>query len=157
MGSWRDIRSTLLPDVRAHALARACAIHVPHARKRSHALMLLRLWPRQWDETALRIKASRLLGSQSLARYPGWKGDRAAVDAEQARNRALGDATGCWKSGVLVEDDHGSVAKAIKARDDGASGSGTVAPAAAPAGAEEAAGAEAGAAAAAKGGKRKAR
>jgi hypothetical protein len=111
--------------------------------------------PPQWDETALRIKASRLLGSQSLARYPGWKGDRAAVDAEQARNRALGDATGCWKSGVLVEDDNGSVAKAIKARDEGASGSGAggvVAAPAAPAGAEE----EAAPAAAAKG-KRKAR
>ena len=76
--------------------------------------------PHQWDETALRIKASRLMGSQSLARYPGWKGDRAAVDAEQARNRTLGEQTGCWKSGVLVEDDHGSVAKAIAARDGGA-------------------------------------
>ena len=60
------------------------------------------------------------MGSQSLARYPGWKGDRAAVDAEQARNRALGEQTGCWKSGVLVEDDNGSVAKALAARDGGA-------------------------------------
>jgi hypothetical protein len=84
----------------------------------------------QWDETALRIKASRLMGSQSLARYPGWKGNRAAVDAEHARNRALGEQTGCWKSGVLVEDDNGSVAKALAARDgcaaapaDGAAGS----------------------------------
>lgn len=30
----------------------------------------------QWDETSLRIKAARLMGSQSLARYVGWKGDR---------------------------------------------------------------------------------
>ena len=60
------------------------------------------------------------MGSQSLARYPNWKGDRAAVDAEQARNRALGEQTGCWKSGVLVEDDNGSVAKALAARDGGA-------------------------------------
>jgi hypothetical protein len=60
----------------------------------------------QWDETALRIKAARLMGSQSLARYPGWKGNRAAVEAEQRRNKALGDATGCWKSGVLVEVRH---------------------------------------------------
>jgi hypothetical protein len=156
VGSWRDIRSTLLPDVRARTRSHAPALHVPLAQTLSHSRAFAPV-PRQWDETALRIKASRLLGSQSLARYPGWKGDRAAVDAEQARNRALGDATGCWKSGVLVEDDHGSVAKAIKARDDGGSGSGTVAPAAAPAGAEEAARAEAGAAAAAKGGKRKAR
>ena len=87
--------------------------------------------PRQWDETALRIKASRLMGSQSLARYPNWKGSRAEVDAEQARNRALGEQTGCWKSGVLVEDDYGSVAKAIAARDGGASAD-------APAGAAEA-------------------
>jgi hypothetical protein len=43
------------------------------------------------------------------------------VDAEQARNRALGEQTGCWKSGVLVEDDNGSVAKAIAARDGGGS------------------------------------
>jgi hypothetical protein len=61
------------------------------------------------------------MGSQSLARYPAWRGDRAAVDAEQARNRALGEQTGCWKSGVLVEDDNGSVAKAIAARDGGGS------------------------------------
>lgn len=33
------------------------------------------------------------------------------VDAERARNREVGEKTGCWKSGVLVEDDAGSVAK----------------------------------------------
>jgi hypothetical protein len=33
------------------------------------------LLPR-WDEQSLRIKAARLLGSQSLARYVGWKGPR---------------------------------------------------------------------------------
>lgn len=38
-------------------------------------------------------------------------GDRAAVDAERERNRRIGEATGCWKGGVLVEDDAGSVAK----------------------------------------------
>lgn len=62
------------------------------------------------------------MGSQSLARYPGWKGDRAAVEAEYAANKAIGDATGCWKSGVLVEDDHGSVAKALAAREQAAAG-----------------------------------
>jgi hypothetical protein len=56
------------------------------------------------------------LGSQSLARYPGWKGDRAAVDAEHAANAALGAATGCWKSGVLVENDAGDVRRALEAR-----------------------------------------
>jgi len=30
----------------------------------------------KWDDQAIRIKASRLMGSQSLARYIGWKGNR---------------------------------------------------------------------------------
>lgn len=30
----------------------------------------------KWDDQAIRIKASRLMGSQSLARYVGWKGNR---------------------------------------------------------------------------------
>ena len=69
------------------------------------------------------------------------------MDAEQARNKALGAATGCWKSGVLVEDDFGSVAKAIAARDGGGGGGGE---AEAPAGAADAAASKAA-------GKRKAR
>lgn len=72
------------------------------------------LLPR-WDETALRVKAARALGSQSLARYAGWTGGRDAVDAEFAANRAVGAATGCWKNGVLVEDDAGSVAAHLAA------------------------------------------
>ena len=73
------------------------------------------LLPR-WDETALRVKAGRLMGTQSLARYVGWKGGREAVDAEFARNKELGEATGCWKGGVLVEDDAGSVAAELARR-----------------------------------------
>jgi hypothetical protein len=80
-----------------------------------------------WDETALRVKASRLLGSQSLARYPGWKGDRAAVEAEQQSNKEIGERTGCWKSGVLVEDDRGSVAAYFKSLGEGAGPSGDAA------------------------------
>lgn len=38
---------------------------------------------------------------------------REAVDAERADNKAIGDKTGCWKAGVLVEDDAGSVRKAL--------------------------------------------
>lgn len=69
-----------------------------------------------WDTLSLRVKASRMMGTQSLARYPkGWRGDAAAVEAEYAKNKAIGEATGCWKSGTLVEDDHGSVAKYIEA------------------------------------------
>lgn len=41
------------------------------------------------------------------------------MDAEHAANRAIGEATGCWKAGVLVEDDAGSVAVALAARGPG--------------------------------------
>ena len=36
------------------------------------------LLPR-WDDQNLRVKASRLMGSQSLARYIGWQGSRWAL------------------------------------------------------------------------------
>lgn len=80
-----------------------------------------------WDEQQIRIRASRLLGTQSLVRYVGWKGGRQAVDAEYARNKAIGEATGCWKNGTLVEDDSGSVRKYFEGL------SGAAAPAAGPA------------------------
>lgn len=41
--------------------------------------------------------------------------NREAVDAEQAKNRKLGEELGCWKAGVLVENDNGDVAKALDA------------------------------------------
>ena len=34
-----------------------------------------KLLPR-WDDQALRLKAARLLGAQSLARYIGWQGSK---------------------------------------------------------------------------------
>lgn len=46
------------------------------------------------------------------------------MDAEYARNKAVGEATGCWKSGTLVEDDDGSVRKYLAAEGGGAGGSG---------------------------------
>lgn len=64
----------------------------------------------------MRIRAAKALGSQSLARYAGWRGDRAAVEAEHARNRAIGEATGCWKGGCLVEDEAGSVRRYLEAQ-----------------------------------------
>lgn len=68
---------------------------------------------KRYDEQFMRIKAARLLGTQSLARHVGWKGDRAAVAAEREKHRLLGEKLGCWKAGVLVEDNQGSVAKAL--------------------------------------------
>jgi hypothetical protein len=35
----------------------------------------------RWDDTTLRLKTARLLGSQSLARYMRWKGDRCSFSA----------------------------------------------------------------------------
>ena len=35
----------------------------------------------RWDDTTLRLKAARLLGSQSLARYMRWRGDRCSCNA----------------------------------------------------------------------------
>lgn len=67
----------------------------------------------RYDEQFIRIKAARMLGTQSLARHVGWKGNRATVDAEREKHRQLGEKLGCWKGGVLVEDDNGSVAKAL--------------------------------------------
>lgn len=49
-----------------------------------------------------------------MVRYVGWKGNREAVDAEYEKNKAIGAKTGCWKGGVLVEDDNGSVRKALE-------------------------------------------
>jgi len=70
---------------------------------------------RRYDEQFVRIKAARLLGTQSLARHVGWKGNRAAVAAEREKHRELGERLGCWKAGVLVEDNQGSAAKALAA------------------------------------------
>jgi hypothetical protein len=39
---------------------------------------------------------------------------RSAVDAEHQKNRELGERLGCWKGGVLVEDDAGSVRSALQ-------------------------------------------
>ena len=71
----------------------------------------------EWTTLELRVKASRMLGTQSLARYEkGWKGTREEVDAEYRKHKEIGELTGCWKSGTLVEDDDGSVAKLLKER-----------------------------------------
>lgn len=67
-----------------------------------------------WEDQQIRIKASRLMGSQSLAKYVGWKGNKEAVENEFAKNKQIGEATGCWKSGVLVEDDNGTVKKYLE-------------------------------------------
>lgn len=73
----------------------------------------------QWDDQFLRIKTGRLFGSQSLARYVGWKGSKSAVEAEYQKNKVLGESLGCWRGGVLVENDAGDVRKALAEQADG--------------------------------------
>ena len=45
-------------------------------------------------------------------------GDRSAVEAEFKKNKALGESIGCWRGGVLVEDDAGSVRRALAAQEE---------------------------------------
>eukprot|EP00884_Botryococcus_braunii_P004742 jgi/Botrbrau1/14269/Bobra.0368s0002.1 len=71
----------------------------------------------QWEEQLLRVRAARLLGSQSLARYTNWRGSREAVEKEFQKNKELGERLGCWKGGILVEDNQGSVAAAFEGQD----------------------------------------
>jgi len=118
VGAWREVREEGEEESERRAsffFFQPALIISPSSPSLSpHSQISSALLPR-WDETALRIKASRLLGTQSLARYPGWRGDRAAVAAEAARNRAVGEAAGCWKGGVLVDDGSGAVPAAFAA------------------------------------------
>jgi len=67
----------------------------------------------KWDENTLRVKACRLIGCQNLKRYAGWKPTKSEMEAEFARNMELGKRLGCWKAGMLVDNDNGDVAKAL--------------------------------------------
>lgn len=68
----------------------------------------------RYDDQFIRLKTARLLGTQSLARHMGWKGDCAAVEAEYEKHKRLGERLGCWKGGVLVENENGDVGKALR-------------------------------------------
>eukprot|EP00803_Ostreobium_quekettii_P011397 evm.model.scf_473.1 EVM.evm.TU.scf_473.1 scf_473:766-1555(+) len=69
----------------------------------------------EWGEQTIRLWTMRTLGSQSLARYMAWKGSREDVEDERHKNRDLGKRLGCWKGGLLVEDDDGTVARELEA------------------------------------------
>ena len=70
----------------------------------------------RWTEPQLRLKACRLLGAQNLGRFSAarWAGGAPAVKAIHAQHRAVGDATGCWKAGMLVENEAGAVGRALR-------------------------------------------
>jgi hypothetical protein len=63
-----------------------------------------------WDDTSIRLKAAKLLGSQNLSRYYGRCITKAQAEAELQANKQLGAQTGCWKNGMLVDDDSGTLA-----------------------------------------------
>jgi hypothetical protein len=63
-----------------------------------------------WDDNTIRLKAAKLLGCQNLSRYYGQTLTKAHVLAECEANKQLGAATGCWKHGMLVDDDAGTLA-----------------------------------------------
>jgi hypothetical protein len=62
-----------------------------------------------WDDHTIRLKAARLIGCQNLSWYMGKKLTTEQVDVEYSKNKALGEKTGCWKSGALVDNDKGVI------------------------------------------------
>jgi len=72
----------------------------------------------KWDDNTVRIKTCRLVGCQNLKRYQGWKCTRKDLEEEYEKNHALGQRLGCWKAGMLVDNDQGAVALALKEIED---------------------------------------
>ena len=61
----------------------------------------------------LNVQACRLIGCQNLKRYQGRRMDREEVQCEYETNKELGVRLGCWKAGMLVDNDAGDVAKEL--------------------------------------------
>lgn len=66
-----------------------------------------------WDINTIRAHTCRLLGSQDLKRYTGWKGSKSQIRQERDRNKELGKRLGCWKNGMLVHNESGDVQKDV--------------------------------------------
>ncbi|KAF9982084.1 hypothetical protein BGZ65_003252 [Modicella reniformis] len=67
-----------------------------------------------WSGNDLRVKTMRMVGRQNLQLYKDWKGNEQDITREFELNKAIGLKYGAWKSGTLVADDEGLVAKAIE-------------------------------------------
>ena len=50
----------------------------------------------------------------SSVAWKDWKASKDQIDAEFSKNKALGERLGCWKAGMLVDNDDGAVALALK-------------------------------------------
>jgi hypothetical protein len=70
----------------------------------------------EWEVTELRLKTQKLMGRQSLVEYINqrWKGSAEDIERERLRNKEIGELTGMWKGGLLVNDDQGVVKKLLQ-------------------------------------------
>jgi hypothetical protein len=57
-----------------------------------------------------------MLGSQSVARYRGWKPTPKEIERENEINREIGAALNAWKNSTLVADEAGLVNAMIEKR-----------------------------------------
>ena len=49
-----------------------------------------------------------------LRRYSEWKPTKEELEEEFAKNKELGERLGCWKAGMLVDNDERAVERALK-------------------------------------------
>eukprot|EP01091_Cochliopodium_minus_P010674 TRINITY_DN287_c2_g1_i1.p1 TRINITY_DN287_c2_g1~~TRINITY_DN287_c2_g1_i1.p1 ORF type:complete len:166 (-),score=47.95 TRINITY_DN287_c2_g1_i1:153-650(-) len=68
----------------------------------------------EWTGPELSAKTKRIIGRQSIQSYTNWKGDKDQIAKEYNKNKEIGMQLGCWKGGVLVNDEEGKVAEALK-------------------------------------------
>ena len=69
---------------------------------------------KDWTGPELSAKTKRIIGRQSIQSYSGWKGNKDQIQREYNKNKEIGTQLGCWKGGVLVNDEGGAVAEALK-------------------------------------------
>eukprot|EP00878_Enallax_costatus_P012768 GHUV01013332.1.p1 GENE.GHUV01013332.1~~GHUV01013332.1.p1 ORF type:complete len:206 (+),score=55.18 GHUV01013332.1:187-804(+) len=69
-----------------------------------------------WDDHNIRVKTAKLLGCQNLSWYHGRKFTKLEAEAEFEQNKQLGAQTGCWKNGMLVDDERGTLRAHFQAR-----------------------------------------
>ena len=62
------------------------------------------------------MRTKRMLGSQSVVRYRGWKPTEPEIKREHEVNREIGQALGMWKNSTLVQDEQGNVEAMIAKR-----------------------------------------
>lgn len=63
----------------------------------------------KWPGNELSKRTKNIIGSQSLARYRNWKGNKEQCALEFKENKRIGELLNCWKGGVLVNDDQGKL------------------------------------------------